>query len=156
MEQALLQAERRAEQEQVEAESEIISQLQLKLSQLDKATQKEKDKVGTQDNTMWHRKYCQSAQSHCTWMSDMLLCLNICKNSLLPRLCNQCRSTDVNWLALLVCLKTRSIFPLKCPSVLVFENTETTYNWMWPPPNVDSDVHIQFYFTSKCVKQCNT
>lgn len=47
MEQALLQAERRAEQEQVEAENEIISQLQLKLSQLDKATQKEKDKVGT-------------------------------------------------------------------------------------------------------------
>ncbi|XP_038565095.1 pleckstrin homology-like domain family B member 1 isoform X2 [Micropterus salmoides] len=44
MEQALLQAERRAEQEQVEAENEIISQLQLKLSQLDKATQKEKDK----------------------------------------------------------------------------------------------------------------
>ncbi|XP_068572317.1 pleckstrin homology-like domain family B member 1 isoform X10 [Cebidichthys violaceus] len=44
MEQALLQAERRAEQEQVEAENEIISQLQLKLSQLDKATQREKDK----------------------------------------------------------------------------------------------------------------
>ncbi|XP_073334874.1 pleckstrin homology-like domain family B member 1 isoform X2 [Pagrus major] len=44
MEQALLQAERRAEQEQVEAENEIISQLQLKLSQLDKATQKEKEK----------------------------------------------------------------------------------------------------------------
>ncbi|XP_035522104.1 pleckstrin homology-like domain family B member 1 isoform X10 [Morone saxatilis] len=44
MEQALLQAERQAEQEQVEAENEIISQLQLKLSQLDKATQKEKDK----------------------------------------------------------------------------------------------------------------
>lgn len=46
MEQALLQAERRTEQEQVEAENEIISQLQLKLNQLDKATQKEKDKVG--------------------------------------------------------------------------------------------------------------
>lgn len=44
MEQALLQAERQAEQEQVEAENEIISQLQLKLSQLDKATQKEKEK----------------------------------------------------------------------------------------------------------------
>lgn len=49
MEQALLQAERRAEQEQVEAENEIISQLQLKLSQLEKATQKEKDKVGTKE-----------------------------------------------------------------------------------------------------------
>ncbi|XP_038145047.1 pleckstrin homology-like domain family B member 1 isoform X10 [Cyprinodon tularosa] len=44
MEQALLQAERRAEQEQVEAENEIIAQLQLKLSQLDKTSQKEKDK----------------------------------------------------------------------------------------------------------------
>nr|XP_024659701.1 pleckstrin homology-like domain family B member 1 isoform X8 [Maylandia zebra] len=44
MEQALLQAEWRTEQEQVEAENEIISQLQLKLNQLDKATQKEKDK----------------------------------------------------------------------------------------------------------------
>lgn len=46
MEQALLQAERRAEQEQVECESDVIAQLQLKLSQLDKTTQKEKDKVG--------------------------------------------------------------------------------------------------------------
>lgn len=46
MEQALLQAEKRAEQEQVEAENEIMAQLQLKLSQLDKTTQKEKDKVG--------------------------------------------------------------------------------------------------------------
>uniref|UniRef100_G3QAS3 Pleckstrin homology-like domain family B member 1 n=1 Tax=Gasterosteus aculeatus aculeatus TaxID=481459 RepID=G3QAS3_GASAC len=44
MEQALLQAERRAEEQQVEAENEMISQLQLKLSQLDKATQREKDK----------------------------------------------------------------------------------------------------------------
>ncbi|XP_019133627.2 pleckstrin homology-like domain family B member 1 isoform X4 [Larimichthys crocea] len=44
MEQALLQAERRAEQQQVEAENEIIAQLQLKLSQLDKITQREKDK----------------------------------------------------------------------------------------------------------------
>lgn len=49
MEQALLQAERQAEQEQVEAENEIISQLQLRLSQLEKATQKEKDKVGTKE-----------------------------------------------------------------------------------------------------------
>lgn len=45
MEQTLLQAERRAEQEQVEAEKEIISQLQLQLCQLDKTTQREKDKV---------------------------------------------------------------------------------------------------------------
>ncbi|XP_046876992.1 pleckstrin homology-like domain family B member 1 isoform X7 [Hypomesus transpacificus] len=44
MERALLQGERQAEQEQVEAETDIIAQLQLKLSQLDKATQREKDK----------------------------------------------------------------------------------------------------------------
>ncbi|KAK7925531.1 hypothetical protein WMY93_007841 [Mugilogobius chulae] len=44
MEQALLQAERQAEQEQVEAEHKVIAQLQLKLCQLDKTTQKEKDK----------------------------------------------------------------------------------------------------------------
>ncbi|XP_077448460.1 pleckstrin homology-like domain family B member 1 isoform X7 [Stigmatopora argus] len=44
MEQALLQAERQAEQEQEEAERELISQLQLKLSQLKNATQREKDK----------------------------------------------------------------------------------------------------------------
>ncbi|XP_055798921.1 pleckstrin homology-like domain family B member 1 isoform X3 [Salvelinus fontinalis] len=44
MERALLQGERQAEQEQVEAETEIISQLQSKLSQLDRATQREKDK----------------------------------------------------------------------------------------------------------------
>lgn len=59
MEQALLQAERRAEQEQVEAENEIISQLQLKLSQMDKATQKEKDKVGSWVKTLI--LYCQFA-----------------------------------------------------------------------------------------------
>uniref|UniRef100_A0A4W5Q6J2 Pleckstrin homology-like domain family B member 1 n=1 Tax=Hucho hucho TaxID=62062 RepID=A0A4W5Q6J2_9TELE len=44
MERALLHGERQAEQEQVEAETEIISQLQSKLSQLDRATQREKDK----------------------------------------------------------------------------------------------------------------
>uniref|UniRef100_A0A8C7RZU5 Pleckstrin homology-like domain family B member 1 n=1 Tax=Oncorhynchus mykiss TaxID=8022 RepID=A0A8C7RZU5_ONCMY len=44
MERALLQGERQAEQEQVEAETKIISQLQSKLSQLDRATQREKDK----------------------------------------------------------------------------------------------------------------
>ncbi|XP_030293239.1 pleckstrin homology-like domain family B member 1 isoform X3 [Sparus aurata] len=80
MEQALLQAERRAEQEQVEAENEIISQLQLKLSQLDKATQKEKEKktealeVGTkqfeelefcqleEESSLEERKEAQSSQ----------------------------------------------------------------------------------------------
>ncbi|XP_064836823.1 pleckstrin homology-like domain family B member 1 isoform X5 [Oncorhynchus masou masou] len=44
MERALLQGERQAEQEQVEAETEIISQLQSKLSQLERTTQREKDK----------------------------------------------------------------------------------------------------------------
>ncbi|KAF6728774.1 Pleckstrin homology-like domain family B member 2 [Oryzias melastigma] len=44
MEQALLQAERWAEQEEVEAENQILSQLQLRLGQLNKAAQQEKDK----------------------------------------------------------------------------------------------------------------
>ncbi|XP_061753578.1 pleckstrin homology-like domain family B member 1 isoform X2 [Nerophis ophidion] len=44
MEQALLQAERQAEREQVEAERELIAQLHLKVSQLNTATQREKDK----------------------------------------------------------------------------------------------------------------
>ncbi|XP_028323114.1 pleckstrin homology-like domain family B member 1 isoform X9 [Gouania willdenowi] len=44
MEQALLQAESRAEQEQLEEENHIISQLQLLLTQLDQTTQKEKAK----------------------------------------------------------------------------------------------------------------
>lgn len=56
MEQALLQAERRAEQEQVESESDVIAQLQLKLSQLDKTTQKEKDKVGKPDPNTTSRR----------------------------------------------------------------------------------------------------
>lgn len=51
MEQALLQAEKQTEQEHVEAESDTISQLQLKLSQLDTATQKEKQKVGADTET---------------------------------------------------------------------------------------------------------
>ncbi|RVE63741.1 hypothetical protein OJAV_G00139220 [Oryzias javanicus] len=44
MEQALLQAERWAEQEEVETENQILSQLQLRLGQLNKAAQQEKDK----------------------------------------------------------------------------------------------------------------
>ncbi|XP_035240049.1 pleckstrin homology-like domain family B member 1 isoform X3 [Anguilla anguilla] len=44
MERALLQGERRAELEQVEAETEIISQLQRKLSELESSIQREKDK----------------------------------------------------------------------------------------------------------------
>ncbi|XP_059912673.1 pleckstrin homology-like domain family B member 1 isoform X6 [Gadus macrocephalus] len=43
MERALLQAERREEEQQMEAESEMISRLQLRLQQLDEATQREKD-----------------------------------------------------------------------------------------------------------------
>lgn len=47
MERALLQGERRAEIDQVEAELEIISQIQLKLSEVEKNIQKEKEKVNT-------------------------------------------------------------------------------------------------------------
>ncbi|KAI4890579.1 hypothetical protein NFI96_016200 [Prochilodus magdalenae] len=44
MERALLQGERRAELDRVEAELEIINQLQLKLSEVEKTIQREKDK----------------------------------------------------------------------------------------------------------------
>lgn len=46
MERALLQGERQAELEQIEAEAEIVSQLQRKLSELESTFQREKDKVG--------------------------------------------------------------------------------------------------------------
>ncbi|XP_077064856.1 pleckstrin homology-like domain family B member 1 isoform X19 [Siphateles boraxobius] len=45
MERALLQGERQAELEQIEAETEIINQLQRKLSELENTTQREKDKA---------------------------------------------------------------------------------------------------------------
>ncbi|XP_068186666.1 pleckstrin homology-like domain family B member 1 isoform X8 [Antennarius striatus] len=63
MEQALLQAERQAEQEQVEAEKEIMSQLQLKLSQLDKATQREKEKGRA--NVSAERKALEKQRNEC-------------------------------------------------------------------------------------------
>ncbi|XP_046695015.1 pleckstrin homology-like domain family B member 1 isoform X2 [Silurus meridionalis] len=44
MERALLQGERRAELDQVEAELEIINQIQLKMSDVEKTTQREKEK----------------------------------------------------------------------------------------------------------------
>lgn len=45
MERALLQGERQAELDQMEAESDIIAQLQHKLDELESAIQREKDKV---------------------------------------------------------------------------------------------------------------
>lgn len=47
MERALLQGERRAELDQVEAEFEIINQLHLKLNEVENETQREKEKVPT-------------------------------------------------------------------------------------------------------------
>uniref|UniRef100_A0A3P8Z833 Pleckstrin homology-like domain family B member 1 n=1 Tax=Esox lucius TaxID=8010 RepID=A0A3P8Z833_ESOLU len=46
MERALLLGERQAELDQIEAETEIVGQLQLKLSELENAIQREKDKEG--------------------------------------------------------------------------------------------------------------
>eukprot|EP00064_Thunnus_orientalis_P004429 superscaffoldBa00000403_g4440 len=46
MERALLQGERQAELDQIEAETDIITQLQHKLDELENAIQREKDKVG--------------------------------------------------------------------------------------------------------------
>lgn len=48
MERALLQGEREAEHEQIEAESMVINQLQHKLDELENAVQREKDKVHRQ------------------------------------------------------------------------------------------------------------
>lgn len=45
MERALLQGERQAERDQMEAETDIIAQLQHKLDELESAIQREKDKV---------------------------------------------------------------------------------------------------------------
>lgn len=45
MERALLQGERQAELDQMEAETDIIRQLQQKLDELESAIQREKDKV---------------------------------------------------------------------------------------------------------------
>lgn len=45
MERALLQGERQAELDQMEAETDIIGQLQQKLDELESAIQMEKDKV---------------------------------------------------------------------------------------------------------------
>ena len=45
MERALLQGERQAEHDQIEAETDIVTQLQRKLDELESAIQREKDKV---------------------------------------------------------------------------------------------------------------
>lgn len=45
MERALLQGERQAELDQMEAETDVITQLQHKLEELESAIQREKDKV---------------------------------------------------------------------------------------------------------------
>lgn len=55
MERALLQGERRAEIDQVEAELEIINQIQLKLSEVEKNIQKEKEKVNMYTKAMFCR-----------------------------------------------------------------------------------------------------
>lgn len=47
MERALLQGERQAELDQIEAETDIIAQLQHKVDELESAIQREKDKVQT-------------------------------------------------------------------------------------------------------------
>ena len=65
MERALLQGERQAEQEQIEAESEIIAQLQHKLSDLENTIQRAKHKVGAEDaNTHTHLYTQMDAHTH--------------------------------------------------------------------------------------------
>lgn len=74
MERALLQGERRAELDQVEAELEIINQLQLKLNEVENATQKEKEKVPA-TNTRYEA---------CFHVSCLFLLKNCVDASLLP------------------------------------------------------------------------
>lgn len=54
MERALLQGERQAELDQIEAETEIIRQLQHKRNELENVIQREKDKVGPWGKTHTH------------------------------------------------------------------------------------------------------
>lgn len=62
MERALLQGERQAELEQIEAETDVITQLQHKLDELESAIQREKDKVdkGFYLNPLITFKYTES------------------------------------------------------------------------------------------------
>ena len=135
MEQALLQAEGRAEQEQVEAESEIISQLQLKLSQLDKAIQREKDEVGAPNTeecdtvkhsgtTHWflHVNVGHVLQSLCVNLKTHLF-TNVQTVSIFPLTCT---AYTVH-----VCPETQSaVSSLRCPAVPVFEKTKTVEDFL--------------------------
>ena len=52
MERALLQGERQVELDQMEAESDVITQLQRKLDELENAVQREKDEVRRRGGTL--------------------------------------------------------------------------------------------------------
>lgn len=58
MERALLQGERQAELDQIEAETDIITQLQCKLDELESAIQREKDKVEKAGKRVWGYYIC--------------------------------------------------------------------------------------------------
>ncbi|XP_029301913.1 pleckstrin homology-like domain family B member 1 isoform X2 [Cottoperca gobio] len=70
MERALLQGERQAELEQIEAETDIITQLQHKLDELESAIQREKDKE--RNNVEAERRALQSLQEGYTELENQL------------------------------------------------------------------------------------
>lgn len=77
MERALLQGERQAELSQIETETDIITQLQHKVSELESAIQREKDKV-------------EAFLTH----NHKLVTYRLCKNTeLLQRLCRKKKSS---------------------------------------------------------------
>lgn len=76
MERALLQGERQAELDQIEAETDIISQLQHKLDELESAIQREKDKVQRAVDrgyilTQWGKRE-KHTYTHCLSSSSLL------------------------------------------------------------------------------------
>ncbi|XP_068173128.1 pleckstrin homology-like domain family B member 1 isoform X3 [Antennarius striatus] len=84
MERALLQGERQAELDQIEAETDIISQLQLKLDELESSIQREKDKERA--NVEAERRSLQSLQEG---YADLKNQLHNCPESLREQLQEQ-------------------------------------------------------------------
>ncbi|KAF7644888.1 hypothetical protein LDENG_00214070 [Lucifuga dentata] len=86
MERALLQGERQAELDQIEAESDIIAQLQHKLDELESAIQREKDKERA--NVEAERRVLQSLQEGFAELKNQL---HNCPESLREHLQEQLR-----------------------------------------------------------------
>uniref|UniRef100_A0A8B9HXJ6 Pleckstrin homology-like domain family B member 1 n=1 Tax=Astyanax mexicanus TaxID=7994 RepID=A0A8B9HXJ6_ASTMX len=85
MERALLQGEKQAELEQIEAETQIIEQLQHKLNELESAIQREKDKVQRAHKTTHSKQLGKFTDCHtdtCSPSSCSCLCFCCCLRKL--------------------------------------------------------------------------